>query len=151
MNIEAERLRDVFAATHLMPSMSRTRMPRLTEAGRGGQQAIAALPGIVRSLFTSSKGLIMNSKLVLTAISLSVASGLSMAGEVNQPLTRAQVVSQLNQAIATGTLLRSDADFAQAPIPRGSTLTRAQVAAEVAAARANGTLLISDADFALKT
>lgn len=94
----------------------------------------------------------MNSKLLLAAtVALSMTSGLSMADEVNQPLTRAQVVSQLNQAAAAGTLLRSDADFANVPLITGSNLTRAEVAAEVAAARANGTLLTSDADFAWVT
>ncbi len=74
----------------------------------------------------------MNSKLVLAALALSVASSLSMAGEARQPLTRAQVVSQLNQAIASGTLLRSDADFAWQTQPSGSTRPRATARAEVA-------------------
>ncbi|HTM76215.1 MAG TPA: DUF4148 domain-containing protein [Devosia sp.] len=93
----------------------------------------------------------MNSKLLFTAaLAASLASGLAIADEA--PLTRTQVVSELNQAVAAGTLLRTDAEFANAPIvAQGPALTRAQVAGEVAAARADGTLLMSDADFAWNT
>ena len=92
----------------------------------------------------------MNSKLLFAAtLAASLASGLAIAGEA--PLTRAQVVSELNQAAATGTLLRTDADFANAPVvASGPALTRAQVAGQVAQARADGTLLTSDADFSWK-
>jgi hypothetical protein len=94
---------------------------------------------------------IMNSKLLFaTTLAASLASSLAMAGEA--PLTRAQVVSEFNQAVSDGTLLVSDADFANAPIvAQGPALTRAEVAGEVATARANGTLLVSDADFARNT
>ena len=96
------------------------------------------------------KEILMNSKLLFTAaLAASLASGLAIADEA--PLTRTQVVSELNQAGAAGTLLRTDAEFANAPIAQGSALTRAQVAGEVAAARADGTLLMSDADFAWNT
>lgn len=103
------------------------------------------------STLTSLKEFIMNSKLLFaTTLAASLASSLAMAGEA--PLTRAQVVSEFNQAAAAGTLLVSDADFANAPIiAQGPALTRAQVAGEVAAARADGTLLMSDADFAWNT
>src|ERR1700704_5837425 len=87
----------------LHPSM---RPAELTEAGQDGpQQQTPPCP----ECETRSEGNTMNSKLLFAAtIAVSLASTLALADEA--PLTRAQVQADLNQAIATRTLQRTDYD-----------------------------------------
>ena len=86
----------------------------------------------------------MNAKLLfLATVAVSLASTLAMADEA--PLTRAQVVGELNQAAASGTLQRTDYDFDKAPATV-STKSREQVVAELAAAKRPNPLLVSLSD-----
>jgi len=75
----------------------------------------------------------MNSKLLFAAtIAISLASTLALADEA--PLTRAQVQADLNQAIATRTLQRTDYDATPNTVAATpSDRTRADVAADLAA------------------
>lgn len=75
----------------------------------------------------------MNSKLLFAAtIAVSLASTLALADEA--PLTRAQVQADLNQAIASHTLQRTDYDATPNNVAAtASERTRADVAADLAA------------------
>jgi hypothetical protein len=91
----------------------------------------------------------MNSKFLYAAtIAVSLVSTLAMADEA--PLTRAQVNADVQQAIASGTLQRSDYDrgsFRTEPAAVASTQSRAQVGIELSQARAaRATLIGSDAN-----
>ncbi|MBS0447704.1 MAG: DUF4148 domain-containing protein [Proteobacteria bacterium] len=78
----------------------------------------------------------MNAKLLYAAtIALSLASTLAMADETDRPLTRQEVVAQLHQAAADGTLRKSDYDF-DAHDFANQHESRGQVVAELQAARA---------------
>lgn len=86
----------------------------------------------------------MNAKLLFAAtVAVSLASTLAMAAEA--PLTRAEVVADLNQAAANGTLQRTDYDFDKASIA-ASTKSREQVVSELAAAKRPNPLLVSQSD-----
>jgi hypothetical protein len=88
----------------------------------------------------------MNAKLLFAAtVAVSLASTLAMAAD-QAPLTRAQVISELNQAAANGTLQKTDYDFARADNGAASTKTREQVASELAAAKRPNPLLVSQSD-----
>ena len=77
----------------------------------------------------------MNSKLLFAAtVAISVLSTVALADE-GVPATRAQVQAELNQAIANGTLQRTDYDAGRAATTTSST-TRADVAADLAASKA---------------
>lgn len=78
----------------------------------------------------------MNSKLLFTAtVAVSLLSTLAMADEA--PLTRGQVKAELNQAIATHTLQRTDYDLDAVPAAAvASTVTRSDVVADLASAKA---------------
>lgn len=85
----------------------------------------------------------MNAKLLFAAtVAVSLASTLAMADEA--PLTRQQVVQELNQAAANGTLQKTDYDFEKIDRATVSTKTRAQVVAELAAAKQASPLLVGD-------
>lgn len=89
----------------------------------------------------------MNSKLLYAAtIAVSLISTVAMADEA--PLTRAQVTADLNQAIATRTLQRTDYDTTPNVVANTvSNLTRADVAADLAANQAARKVLLgSDAN-----
>ena len=77
----------------------------------------------------------MNSKLLYAAtIAVSLISTLAMADQA--PVSRAQVSAELEQAIANGTLQRTDYDTGSyRPQVLVSTQTRAQVGVELAQAR----------------
>ncbi|HKX43578.1 MAG TPA: DUF4148 domain-containing protein [Burkholderiaceae bacterium] len=86
----------------------------------------------------------MNAKLLFVAtVAVSLASTLAMADEA--PLTRAQVIADLNQAAANGTLQRTDYDFDKVATTV-STKSREQVVAELAAAKRPNPLLVSQSD-----
>ena len=86
----------------------------------------------------------MNAKLLFIAtVAVSLASTLAMADEA--PRTRTQVIAELNQAAANGTLQRTDYDFDKVPATV-STKSREQVTAELAAARRPNPLLVSQSD-----
>ena len=77
----------------------------------------------------------MNSKLLYAAtIAVSLISSIAMADEA--PVTRAQVNADLQQAIANGTLKRTDYDVGSyRPQTARSNVTREQVAIELAQAK----------------
>ena len=91
----------------------------------------------------------MNSKLLFAAtVAISVLSSVAMADEATaaEPVTRAQVQSELADAIANKTLQRTDYD-ADRPSAAVSTRTRADVAADLAVAKtARKALLGPDAN-----
>jgi hypothetical protein len=68
-------------------------------------------------------------------VALSIASTLAMADETDHALTREQVVADLHQAQANGTLRKNDYDF-DAHDFSGPSKARAQIVAELDAARA---------------
>lgn len=77
----------------------------------------------------------MNSKLLFAAtVAVSLISTLALADEAQ--LTRAQVNADLNQAIATHTLQRTDYDSTPNNAVVSSNRTRADVAADLASAKA---------------
>ena len=83
----------------------------------------------------------MNAKLLFAAtVAVSAlatfASSTVLAGEINAPLSRAQVNAEFAQARADGTLLRTEYDFNRADQSVRSVRTRADVVAEFAAAKA---------------
>jgi hypothetical protein len=86
----------------------------------------------------------MNAKLLFAAtVAVSLASTLAMADEA--PLTRAQVIADLNQAAANGTLQKTDYDFDKVqPAATFSAKSREQVVAELAAAKRRNPLLAND-------
>ena len=88
----------------------------------------------------------MNSKLLFAAtVAISVLSTVALADE-GVPATRAQVQAELNQAIANGSLQRTDYDADRTPATV-STATRADVAADLAASKAARKVLLgSDAN-----
>ena len=88
----------------------------------------------------------MNAKLLFVAtVAVSLASTLAMAE--GAPLTRAQVVADLNQAAANGTLQRTDYDFDKVPAGAStSSKSREQVVAELTAAKRRSPLLVSESD-----
>ena len=91
----------------------------------------------------------MNSKFLYAAtIAVSLISTLAMADEA--PLTRAQVNADVQKAIATGALQRSDYDsgsFRTEPAAVASTQSRAQIGVELAQAKAaRATLIGPDAN-----
>lgn len=88
----------------------------------------------------------MNAKLLFAAtVAVSLASTLAMAAD-QTPLTREQVVSELNQAAANGSLQKTDYDYARADGAAVSSKTREQVARELAAARQPNPLIVSLSD-----
>jgi hypothetical protein len=85
----------------------------------------------------------MNSKFLYAAtIAVSLISTLAMADEA--PLTRAQVNTDVQKAIATGVLQRTDYDSGSFRAEQGavSTKSRAQVGVELAQAKAGRATLI---------
>ena len=84
----------------------------------------------------------MNSKFLYVAtVAVSLISSLAMADEA--PVSRAQVSAELQQAIANGTLQRSDYDSGSyRPQALVSTKTREQVGVELAQAKAARKALI---------
>ena len=88
----------------------------------------------------------MNAKLLFAAtVAVSVASSLAMAADPS-PMTREQVVSELNQAAANGTLQKTDYDYARADRAAVSSKTREQVASELAASKQPNPLIVSLSD-----
>ena len=83
----------------------------------------------------------MNSKLLYTAtVALSLLSTLALADEA--PLTRTEINAEVRQAMANGTLRRTDYDdVARRPVAV-STQTRAEVGIEMAEAKAARKALI---------
>jgi hypothetical protein len=85
--------------------------------------------------------IMLNSKLLYAAtVAVSLLSSLAMADEA--PLTRAQVNAETQQAIANGTLRRTDYDDVTRGPVTPSTTTRADVAVELADAKAARRALI---------
>ncbi len=79
----------------------------------------------------------MNAKLLFAAtVAVSAlatfASSTVLAGEINAPLTRAQVTAQLEQARANGTLQKTDYDFGVASRSESPSLSRSDVLATLA-------------------
>ena len=88
----------------------------------------------------------MNAKLLFAAtVAVSLASTLAMAAD-QTPLTREQVISELNQAAANGTLQKTDYDYARADGAAVSSKTREQVASELAASKQPNPLIVSQSD-----
>lgn len=88
----------------------------------------------------------MNAKILFAAtVAVSLASTWAMAAD-QTPLTREQVVSELNQAATNGTLQKTDYDYARADSAAVSSKTREQVAGELAAARQPNPLIVSLSD-----
>ena len=107
----------------------------LTEAGQDGTQQ--QTPPCPETSQTGKKVIIMNSKLLFAAtVAISVLSSVAMADEATaaEPVTRAQVQSELADAIANKTLQRTDYDVDR-PSAAVSTRTRADVAADLAVAK----------------
>lgn len=80
----------------------------------------------------------MNAKLLFAAtVAVSAlatfASTTVLADEINAPLTRAQVTTQLEQARANGTLQTTDYDFGVAGRSQSPSLSRGEVLATLAA------------------
>lgn len=78
----------------------------------------------------------MNAKLLFVAtVAISLASSLALADETDRSLTRADVVADMHQAAANGTLRKSDYDFDKQDF-KAPTQARAQVVTELQVARA---------------
>ncbi len=80
----------------------------------------------------------MNAKLLFAAtVAVSAfatfASTAVLAAEINAPLSRAQITSQLEQARANGTLQKTDYDFGGASRSESLALSRSEVVATLAA------------------
>lgn len=93
----------------------------------------------------------MNTRHLLIAIALAATSGAVTAETYAQSIpaagkTRAQVIEELKQARADGSMAIGDADFPRLPV-FVSTKTRAQVIEELRQARADGSMPVGDADF----
>jgi Domain of unknown function (DUF4148) len=84
----------------------------------------------------------MNSKLLYAATLAVSLLGSTVAFADDAPATRAQVKAELNQAIANGTLRRTDYELLQPPVLSGSATTREQVARELAQERAERAVLV---------
>ena len=79
----------------------------------------------------------MNARLLFAAtVALSIASSYAIAADTNPALTRSQVVSELQQAAADGTLRKTDYADGITPTSTGSGLSRSTVVAELATALA---------------
>jgi hypothetical protein len=89
-----------------------------------------------------SKVSTMNSKFLYAAtVAVSLISTLAMADEA--PVSREQVKTELQQAIASGTLKRTDYDFLQPAIaPATSSTSREQIASEFAQDRTERRVLV---------
>jgi hypothetical protein len=82
----------------------------------------------------------MNAKLLYIAtVALSLASTLALADETDRPATRADVVAQLHQAAADGTLRKTDYDYDKHDFA-GAPKTRTQIVSELQVARATPAL-----------
>ncbi|MBB5390646.1 MULTISPECIES: DUF4148 domain-containing protein [unclassified Herbaspirillum] len=94
----------------------------------------------------------MNTRHLLIALALAATSGAVLAQNVSvqaqnvQGKTRAQVIEELKQARADGTLTVSDYDYPRLPA-FVSTKTRAQVIEELKVANAQGLVTVGDADY----
>ncbi|KAF1036274.1 MAG: hypothetical protein GAK35_04096 [Herbaspirillum frisingense] len=94
----------------------------------------------------------MNTRHLLIALALAVTSGAVTAetayaqSPASQGKTRAQVIEELKQARADGSMIISDAEYPRLPAFT-STKTRAQVIAELQQARANGEISVGDVDY----
>lgn len=92
----------------------------------------------------------MNTRHLLIAVALAATSGIVMAdtayaqSTAAQGKTRAQVIEELKQARADGSIAIGDADFPKTPA-FVSTKTRAQVVAELKEAQARGLVNVGDA------
>jgi len=88
----------------------------------------------------------MNAKFLFAAtVAVSLASTLAMAAD-QSPLSREQVVVELNQAAANGTLQKSDYDYERADRAAVSSKSREQVASELAASKKPNPLIVSLSD-----
>ncbi|WP_394780103.1 DUF4148 domain-containing protein [Undibacterium sp.] len=92
----------------------------------------------------------MNAKKLVLLLALAAASSVAFSQETTSAQndggkTRQQVLDELTQARAQGTLFSSDYDWPTFPALK-STTTRAEVIAEVKQARQDGSLL-ADADY----
>jgi opacity protein-like surface antigen len=117
----------------------------LTEVGQDGTEEQTP-PCPETSSHLELKDIIMDSKLLFAAtIAVSVLSTLALADEANaatRTLTRAEVQAEVAQAMANGTLQRSDYDYGATTSATVSTQTRAQVDSELAAAQASRRSLV---------
>jgi Domain of unknown function (DUF4148) len=85
--------------------------------------------------------MIMNAKLLfVSTVALALVSGFAMADDT-KPLTRAQVVTDYNQAVANGTLRKTDYDFDAHEFDTPSARARTDVVADMFAARRANTLI----------
>ena len=116
----------------------------LTEVGQDGtEQQTPPCPDVNH---IGSKAITMNSKFLYAAtVAVSLISSLAYADEA--PVSREQVNAELRQAVANGTLQRTDYDTGSyRPQAVTSNVTRQQVAVELAQARQARTVLVgSDA------
>lgn len=94
----------------------------------------------------------MNTRHLLIALALAATSGAVLAQNVStqaanvQGKSRAQVIEELKQARADGSLSVADYDYPALPA-FVSTKTRAQVIEELKVAQAQGLLAVGDADY----
>jgi predicted RNase H-like HicB family nuclease len=91
----------------------------------------------------------MKSTHLLVAFALAASCGAALAHDLStvaaQGKTRAQVLEELKQARADGSLYVGDAEYPKLPfVP---TKTRAQVLEELKQARADGSLDVGDAEY----
>jgi hypothetical protein len=111
----------------------------LTEVGQDGTQQQS--PPCPETSTEPIGHLIMNSKLLFAAtVAVSLLSTVAVADAA--PLTRAQVTADLNQAIASHTLQRTDYDTDRHDVVATSDRTRADVVADLAAAKAARKVLV---------
>lgn len=115
----------------------------LTEVGQDGTQEQTP-PCPETSSHSELKVTIMNSKLLFAAtVAVSLIGTLALADQANAAtLTRAEVKAELAQAIANGTLQRSDYGNEFRAAANVSTTSREQVAAQWAAAQAGRARLV---------
>ena len=86
-------------------------------------------------------------------ISLSLVAGAAQAAHADAPSskTRAQVITELQEARTQGLLSRGELDYPPAALQPSSSMSRQEVQAELAAARKAGTLSRGDLDYPPET
>src|SRR5262245_19940687 len=89
----------------------------------------------------STRSSIMNAKQVLITTLIAAASAAALAGEIEQPATRAQVRAEVLKARASGQLPQGEYVPAQTQDTRGTNVSRATVKEQFRAAQASGELV----------
>jgi hypothetical protein len=118
-----------------MPIRISAALRRYDTRGRHGLEQAFIQESIVKRFISSSA-------IFLAGLTTLAASGVASAQSSTGPLTRAQVVAQLQRARASGELARETDELygAQLPQAHASTVTRAEVKEELKQARDSGQL-----------